>query len=92
MKRGTLHFILKGDYFMKTFKTIMITFVVTVVLGGIGIVGYLFNGGNVTIEKRDVNHSKIVLIDGVVTESKDWQELLGYTVKVNIFDETYIGK
>lgn len=77
---------------MKTFKTIMITLMVTVIVVTVGAVGFLINEGIVTIDKRDVNHNKTVMIDGVITESTDWSELLGYEVKIDIVDKAYIGK
>ena len=56
---------------MRTFKTIMITFIVTIGIVA-GVIGtFLFNEGIVTIQKRDVNHTKTVMIDGVVTETHD---------------------
>lgn len=77
---------------MKTFKTIMVTFVVTVLVAAVGIGTFLFGEGIVTISRRDVNHTKTVMVDGVVTETKDWNELLGYEVKIDVVDGAYIGK
>lgn len=77
---------------MKTFKTIMVTFMVTAVLIGVGVGAFLFNNGIVTIEKRDVTHTKTVVVDGVVTETKNWNELLGYEVKIDVVDGAYIGR
>ncbi len=77
---------------MKTFKTIIITFMVTMIVGTVGVAGFLFNEGIVTIEKRDVNHTKTVMIDGVVTEEHNWNELLGYEVKIDVVDGAYIGR
>jgi hypothetical protein len=77
---------------MKTFKTIMITFMVTVMVGAVGVGAFLFNEGIVTIDKRDVNHTKTVMIDGVVTEEHNWNELLGYEVKIDVVDGAYIGR
>lgn len=77
---------------MRTFKTIMITFIVTVVIGA-GVIGtFLFNEGIVTIQKRDVNHTKTVMVDGVITETHNWNEVLGYEVKIDVVDGAYIGK
>lgn len=77
---------------MKTVKTIMVTFVVTVLVAAVGVGAFLFNEGIVTISRRDVNHTKTVMVDGVVTETKDWNELLGYEVKIDVVDGAYIGK
>ena len=70
----------------------MITFMVTMIVGTVGVAGFLFNEGIVTIEKRDVNHTKTVMIDGVVTEEHNWNELLGYEVKIDVVDGAYIGR
>ena len=77
---------------MRTFKTIMVTFIVTMVIGAVGIGAFLLNEGIVTIEKRDVNHTKTVMVDGVVTEEHNWNELLGYEVKIDVVDGAYIGR
>lgn len=77
---------------MKTFRTIMITFMVTVMVGVVGVGAFLFNEGIVTINQRDVNHTKTVMIDGVVTETHNWNEVLGYEVKIDVVDGAYIGK
>ena len=77
---------------MRTFKTIMVTFIVTMVIGAVAIASFLLNEGIVTIEKRDVNHTKTVMVDGVVTEEHNWNELLGYEVKIDVVDGAYIGR
>lgn len=77
---------------MRTFKTIMTTITVTLVVLVAIIGGALLKLGIVTIEKRDVSHNKTVMIDGVVTETKDWNELLGYDVKIDVVDGVYIGR
>lgn len=77
---------------MKTVKTIMVTMMITVLVGAVGIGAFLFNEGIVTIEKRDVSHTKTVMVDGVVTETKNWNELLGYEVKIDVVDNAYIGR
>ncbi len=77
---------------MTIFKTIMATFMVTMVAVVIGVSVFLLNNGIVTIEKRDVNHTKTVMIDGVVTEETNWSELMGYEVKIDVVDGAYIGK
>ena len=77
---------------MRTFKTIMTTIMVTLIVLVTVIGGTLLKLGIVTIEKRDVSHNKTVMIDGVVTETKDWNELLGYDVKIDVVDGVYIGR
>lgn len=77
---------------MTIFKTIMATFMVTMVAVAIGVSVFLLNNGIVTIEKRDVNHTKTVMIDGVVTEETNWSELMGYEVRIDVVDGAYIGK
>lgn len=77
---------------MKTLRTIFVTMVVTMVVATVGIAIFLFNEGIVTIEKRDVNHTKTVMIDGVVTQETNWSELMGYEVKIDVVDGAYIGK
>lgn len=73
---------------MKTLGTIVLSVAATIGF----IAGILFGGENLTFERRDVNHNKTVIVDGVVTESKDWNELLGYEVKINVYDGAYIGR
>lgn len=77
---------------MRTFKTILITFVVTMVIGAAIVFGFLLKEGIVTIEQRDVNHTKTVMIDGVVTEERNWSELMGYEVRIDVVDGAYIGR
>ena len=77
---------------MKTFKTIIVTFMLTAMAAIAGTGYFLVDEGIVTFEKRDVGHQKVVMIDGVVTEQRDWSELLGYTVKIDVVDAAYIGR
>ena len=77
---------------MKTFKTIMVTFMVTVMLGTVGIVGFLFNSGIITVSERAQEHSKMVVVDGVVTEAKTWNETVGFVFDVKADKLYYIGK
>lgn len=77
---------------MKTLKIMMVTFVVTVMVAVVGVAIFLFNEGIVTIQKRDVNHTKTVMIDGVVTQQTSWNELLGYEVRIDVVDSAYIGR
>ena len=77
---------------MKTMRTIFVTFLFTAMAALVGTGYFLVDEGIVTFEKRDVNHQKVVMIDGVVTEQHDWSELLGYTVKIDVVDAAYIGR
>lgn len=77
---------------MTIFRTIMVTFMVTMIAVAIGVGAFLFNEGIVTISRRDVNHTKTVMVDGVVTEETNWSELMGYEVKIDVVDGAYIGK
>lgn len=76
---------------MKTFRAIIVTFMVTVVLGMGGLGAFLINEGIVTIERRDVNHTEVVMRDGEVVKERNWSEVLGYELKVDILDNAYIG-
>lgn len=77
---------------MKTIKTIMVTFMVTVFVGIIGIGAFLFNSGIVTVSEREQEHSKMVVVDGVVTEATTWNETLGFDLDVKAEKLYYIGK
>lgn len=77
---------------MKTFKTIMVTFVVTVMVGLVGLGAILFNSGVITVSERAQEHSKMVVVDGVVTEAKTWNETLGFDFDVKADKLIYIGK
>ena len=77
---------------MKTFRTIVVTIMVTMVIGVVGVGAFLFNEGIVTIDKRGVEHTKTVMIDGVVTQQTNWSELVGYEVKIDVVDGAYIGR
>ena len=77
---------------MKTFRTVVVTMVITMMVVAVGVGAFLFNEGIVTVSKRDVNHTKTVMIDGVVTEETNWSELMGYEVKIDVVDGAYIGK
>lgn len=77
---------------MKTFKTILVTMMVTAVVMVAGFIGYLVNSGNITVDKREQSHSRVVIEDGEIVDAKDWIETLGYEFNVNIFDGTYIGR
>lgn len=77
---------------MKTFKTIMVTFMVTVFVGLVGVGAFLFNTGVITVSERAQEHSKMVVVDGVVTEAKTWNETVGFDVDVKADKLYYIGK
>ena len=77
---------------MKTFRTIIITGMVTILIGVIFVGKFLLDEGIVTIQKKSTGHEKVVMIDGVVTEQTNWSELLGYTVSIDVKDSAYIGK
>jgi len=77
---------------MKTFKTIMVTFMVTVFVGLVGVGAFLFNTGIITVSERAQEHSKMVVVDGVVTEAKTWNETVGFDVDVKADKLYYIGK
>lgn len=77
---------------MKNFMIISATAMVTIMVVIGGIVALMFNEGILTIERRDVNHTKTVMVDGVVTEERNWNEVLGYEVKIDVVDGAYIGK
>lgn len=68
---------------MKTFRTIMVTFIVTIVIGMIGIGAFLFNTGLVTIESESVEHVKQTVFDGEVIDSETSIELKNIRFKVN---------
>lgn len=77
---------------MKTFRTILATMIITVGIV-MGLVGkFLFNEGIVTVEKVSTDHSKVVLIDGEVTEESYWSELMGMKFNIDVVDSAYIGK
>lgn len=75
---------------MKTFKTIIVTFMVTMIVAAVGVFAVLLNLGIVTINERDVNHTKTVMVDGVVTETTNWTETLGVEVSIDVVDGLYI--
>lgn len=77
---------------MKTLKTIIITMMFTIIVGAIGITAILFDQGIVTIQEKSTGHSKKVYIDDQLAEETFWDELLGYTVRIDVVDEAYIGK
>lgn len=81
-----------GGMYMKTLKTIIVTMAFTILVGAIGITAILFDQGIVTIQEKSTGHNKQVYIDGELAEETFWDELLGYTVRIDVVDEAYIGK
>ncbi len=77
---------------MKTFKTIMLTGIVTIVIGAVLIGKFLLDEGIVTIQEKSTTHERVVMIDGQETERSTWGELLGYTVSIDVKDSAYFGK
>ena len=77
---------------MKTFKTVLATVFVTIGLILVLVGKFLFDEGIVSVEQRVQDHSKVVMIDGEVTEETFWNELLGYTVSIDVVDSAYFGK
>ncbi len=77
---------------MKTFRTIILTGIVTIVIGCIFVGKFLLDNGIVTIQEKSTAHEKVVMIDGQVTERSTWGELLGYTVSIDVKDSAYFGK
>ncbi len=77
---------------MKTFRTIIVTFVATVmVVAGITF-GFLVNEGIVTVERESVEHTKVVVVDGEVKGQQRWSELKGLTFKIDVKDQATIGR
>ena len=77
---------------MKTFRTIIGTMLVTVLVGMIGLGIFLVNERIVTFEKKSVDHNAVLFIDGEVASENSWNETLGYSVKLNLNGEAYVGK
>lgn len=55
-------------------------------------IGYYVLEENITIEKRTETHNVTTIVDGKVASSKDWTDVLGYEVSIDLCDGTYIGK
>lgn len=77
---------------MKTFKTVIVTMMITLGVGLVLVGKFLLGEGIVTIQKESTNHEKVVMVDGQVTEQTKWDELLGYTVSIDVVDSAYFGK
>lgn len=68
---------------MKTLRTIIITTMVTLVIGVGALIGFLFNEGFVTIESESVEHVKQTVLDGKVIDEETSVELKNIRFKVN---------
>ena len=77
---------------MKTFKTVIVTMMITLGVALVFVGKFLLGEGIVTIQKESTNHEKVVMVDGQVTEQTRWDELLGYTVSIDVVDSAYFGK
>ena len=77
---------------MKTFRTVIVTMMITLGVGLVLVGKFLLGEGIVTIQKESTNHEKVVMVDGQVTEQTKWDELLGYTVSIDVVDSAYFGK
>lgn len=53
---------------------------------------YLIQSGNITLSERTEAHNVTVIRDGVVQSSRDWNSLLGYELKIDLYDGMYIGQ
>jgi hypothetical protein len=67
---------------MKTIKTIILTVLVTVVAAVI----FLLNTGIVKVEKRDVEHTKLVVVDGQIESETRWTDVVGCDVTIDVVD------
>ena len=54
-------------------------------------IGYVVLGDNINIERVEESHNKIVIIDGKVSSSENWNTVLGYRLSIDLKDGTYIG-
>ena len=54
--------------------------------------GIMFLGNNIKIERVEETHNRTIIEDGKVASSKDWTEVLGYSVSIDLQDNTYIGR
>ena len=77
---------------MKTFRTVIVTMMITLGVVLVLVGKFLLGEGIVTIQQKSTNHEKVVMVDGQVTEQTNWDELLGYTVSIDVVDSAYFGK
>ena len=54
--------------------------------------GYTFLGENIKVERKEQSHNRTIIIDGKVSSSQNWIEVLGYEISIDLNDGTYIGK
>ncbi len=70
----------------RTLLTIVLTLLCVVAIG------YHFVGNNIRFERVETSHNRTIIEDGKVVSSKDWTELFGYKISIDLVDGTYIGK
>lgn len=75
---------------MKTFKTVMVTLMVTVMVAMVGFGYFVIEEGIVKVERVATEHSKIIYVDGELSSEETWDEILGYQINVDLVDGTYI--
>lgn len=71
-------------------KKVLLGMVLT--LGIMWAFGMVFLGNNIKIERVEQTHNRTIIEDGKVASCQDWTEVLGYSVSIDLQDETYIGK
>ena len=71
-------------------KKVLLGMVLT--LGIMWAFGMTFLGNNIKIERVEQTHNRTIIEDGKVASSKDWTEVLGYSVSIDLQDGTYIGR
>lgn len=67
---------------MKTIRTIFLTMIATMVAA----VYFLLSTGIVKVETRDVEHSKIEIVDGQITSETRWTDTVGCDVSIDVVD------
>lgn len=72
----------------KILVTILVTFLVTVLT----VLGLLVGNGNITVTEKGEDHIKQIYVDGVLTEEKNWTDILGYELEIHFNDSAYVGK
>ena len=76
---------------MRKLGTIIVTFILTMVFAIGGTAYFLLSEGIVTVQRRGEEHYKMVIEDGKVTEAYTWNDLIGYTVSVDVVDSADIN-
>ena len=69
----------------------IITTIILTILAILGLGVYLIRD-YITIESVSQQHHRIVIEDGETLEDKEWTELMGYNVKLNIEKVQWIGQ